>query len=77
MVKCFNWIPINLYAKFVKIQTAVPMLGPPPEQNSPGQMFFRQVKSSDVTWVNGRRIPTILYDTCGPEAIISFKFVDI
>ena len=38
-VKCFNWIPINLYASCVKIHTAVSLLGPP-EQTSPTQMLL-------------------------------------
>ena len=61
---------------FVKIQTAVPVLGPL-EQMSPGQMFLGQLQRTNVTWVNGRRIPTILCNMCGPEVISSFKFVDI
>ena len=49
----------------------------PPEQKSPGQMMLGQMQWADVTWVNDHMIPTILYGTCGPEAINSFKFVDI
>ena len=72
----FYWISINVCASFVKIPTAVPLLGPP-EQKSPGQMMLGQLYWSDVTWVNDCRVQTNLYGTCGLQAISSFKIVNI